>query len=166
MGNGGCCSSGRGPHAEGAEWQGGSLAPLALVQDVDRLFESLVCGWGVSPLAARSAGFVPRADVAEDDQAIRVTAELPGVKAEDLEVSVDGDTLIIRGEKKTEQAADARQASWSERTYGAFARAFTLPAEVDRERVEAAFKQGVLTLTLPKTAQTQHSARRIDVKSE
>jgi HSP20 family protein len=131
---------------------------------VDSLFED----W-----FGRSMGGVlaPRVDIAEDDQAVNVTAELPGVKESDIEVTLVGDQLSIKGEKRSEhdekKEAEGRTVHRIERSYGAFQRTLTIPYEVDPGQVSAQFKDGILTITLPKPpdAATQKRGRKIDVNA-
>ena len=92
---------------------------------------------------------------------VRVTAELPGLEEEDVELRVEDNVLILRGEKRTEVEDAERQ--YSERSYGRFERHIGLPAEVDEERASATFRNGVLTVTLPKTERARQHAKRIPI---
>ena len=94
------------------------------------------------------------------------TAELPGVRDKDLEVSLAGDVLTIKGEKKTETEETNGNATYTERRYGSFTRSLRLPFEVKDEEVDAKFKDGVLTVRLPKPADMQKQVRRIEVKAQ
>jgi HSP20 family protein len=107
----------------------------------------------------------PAIDMSEDDKAYKITAELPGLDAKDVDVSVAGDTLVLKGEKRQEKEEKDKNYYFSERAYGSFRRAFELPASVDRDKVAADFSKGVLTITLPKTAEAQKQAKKIEVKS-
>ncbi len=89
-------------------------------------------------------------DVYETDGEVVVKASLPGIKPEDVDVSITGDTLTIKGEFKAEEETEKRSHYCQERRYGSFHRAFTLPTEVESEKAEAVFEHGVLTLTMPK----------------
>lgn len=106
----------------------------------------------------------PAVDVTEDDKAYYISAELPGLSEQDVQVSVTDDILTLRGEKK--QEIEKKEANYyiAERSYGSFQRSFVLPENVDREHIEAKFSQGVLTLTLPKTAAPQSQQKTIEVK--
>jgi HSP20 family protein len=108
---------------------------------------------------------VPAVDVTEDDKAYKIAAELPGLDEKDIEVAVTGDVLSLKGEKRQEK--EEKQKNWyvSERSYGAFQRAFTLPDGVDRDKITAAFAKGVLTVTLPKRPEAQKQPQKIDVKA-
>ena len=102
-------------------------------------------------------------NVSETDKEIRITAELPGVTEQDIEVSLDDDVLTIRGEKKFERKDDKENFHFVERSYGTFQRSLRLPYAVDSEQVQASFENGVLTLTVPKTGRQERS-RRIQVQ--
>ncbi|MCX8038345.1 MAG: Hsp20/alpha crystallin family protein [Candidatus Sumerlaeia bacterium] len=106
----------------------------------------------------------PAVDIHEDDKEIVVTAELPGLKKDDFSVDLVGDRLTIRGEKKTEREERKRGAYYCERSYGSFSRTFVLPCEVQADKAEATYKDGVLTLRLPKTETAK--PKQIAVKVE
>ena len=133
-----------------------------LKTQVDSLFED----W-----FGRSIGGVlaPRVDVAEDEKAVAVTAELPGVKEHEIEVTLLGDELTIKGEKRSEHEEkkdeQGRVVHRTERSYGAFQRTITIPYKVEADQVSAHFKDGVLTITLPKPADAvaQKQERKIEV---
>lgn len=107
----------------------------------------------------------PAIDIVEDDKVYKLTAELPGMTEADIEVVLNGDMLTLRGEKKQESEHKGKNYTQSERSYGAFERGFWLPDGVDREKIDAAFAKGVLTVTLPKTATTAAQTKKIDVKA-
>jgi HSP20 family protein len=90
---------------------------------------------------------------------------LPGIQEKDLAVTVAGDTLVIRGEKRQEHEQKDKNYHYSERSYGSFRRAFVLPDGVDREKISADLSKGVLTVTLPKTAEAAKPAKKIEVKT-
>ena len=102
-------------------------------------------------------------NVSETDKEIRITAELPGVTEQDIEVSLDDDVLTIRGEKKFERKDDKENFHFVERSYGTFQRSLRLPYAVDSEQVQASFENGILTVTVPKT-ERQERSRRIQVQ--
>lgn len=108
--------------------------------------------------AARA--FAPAVDVFEDDEAIFVQAELPGLRLEDVTVGVESDVLTLSGERKSEREEGF---AMRERWHGAFARSFKLPRTIDVERIEATLKEGVLTVRLPKRESVK--ARKIEVKA-
>jgi HSP20 family protein len=123
----------------------------AFRREMDSLFDSFFSGAGEAPRGFDR--FTPRVDVKESDKEIRLIAELPGMDEKDVEISLSADVLTIRGEKKEEKEEKGEETYRMERTYGAFHRSFALPAEVDSNQASASFKNGVLTITLPKTAQ-------------
>ncbi|NLX05912.1 MAG: Hsp20/alpha crystallin family protein [Phycisphaerae bacterium] len=106
----------------------------------------------------------PSVDVAESEDDVTVKADLPGVEASDLDLSVSGNTLTIRGEKKQEQEEKKRDYQFVERRYGSFCRNVTLPSPVDPDKVDATFKNGVLTVTMAKRPEAQ--TKKISVKGE
>lgn len=95
--------------------------------------------------------FAPAVDIHEDEKHYTVTVELPGGKKDDVQVEVREGVLTIRGEKKSEREEKKEHRRWIERTYGSFMRSFTLPENADSEHIDAGFKDGVLTLAIPKT---------------
>lgn len=107
----------------------------------------------------------PAVDISEDDKGYRITAELPGISVNDITVTVSGDLLSIKGEKHQEHEDKQANRHVSERMYGAFERSFTLPTGIDQDAIVAAFNNGVLTLTVPKSATARDQTRKIDVKA-
>ena len=105
----------------------------------------------------------PAIDVAEDDEAIRVTAELPGLDENDFSVELRDNRLILRGEKKSCCEEKDRNYHFSECSYGTFTRSVPLPCEIDADKVTAHYKHGVLNITLPKTERSQAKKIKIDV---
>jgi HSP20 family protein len=102
----------------------------------------------------------PAIDVAEEDEAILIRAEVPGCKADDIDISVHGNVLTISGEKKFEEEKKEKGYYHMESSYGSFRRELNLPAEVDAGKIDAVCKDGVLSLTLPKAA----TAKAVKVK--
>ena len=105
--------------------------------------------------------FVPSIDVIEGDEDVRIDVEAPGMRPEDLSVTVSGESVVIRGEKRPEKPEGAG-IHRAERAYGSFRRVVPLPAEVDKEQIDASFKNGVLSIILPKTG----TARKIPIRVE
>ena len=97
----------------------------------------------------------PAVDIAEDDDRYVVTVELPGSKKDDVTVEMEDSVLTIRGEKRAEREGKKEQSRWVERSYGSFSRSFNLPANAAHERVKAEFKDGVLTVEIPKAEETK-----------
>jgi HSP20 family protein len=120
-----------------------------LRQQINRVFDDF---WG-EPWLARGeslGSFAPQVDVTETDKEIKVRADIPGVDAKDLDVSVEDGMLTIKGERKYEREEDEKGQYRLERSYGGFERTIPLPMEVDESKAKAEFKKGVLRLTLPK----------------
>jgi HSP20 family protein len=141
--------------------------------DFDRLFNRMMRGWPLSwpdftttpagePRALRAFEHVPNVEVKENGKAYTVTVELPGLDEKDVKVVVEGDMLTISGEKKVERTDE--KTHYSERSYGSFTRAFTLPADADRNAVNARFAKGVLTLEIAKTAEIRGQGKQIEIK--
>ena len=141
--------------------------------EMDRLFDrfgfpSLRRVFDIEPAWRSASSFsfsVPAIDMSEDEKAYKISAELPGIDAKDIDVSVSGDMLVLKGEKRQEKEEKDKNYHFSERAYGSFQRAFDLPASVDRDKVAADFSKGVLTITLPKTPEAQKQQKKIEVKS-
>lgn len=113
-------------------------------------------------------GWMPVVEIVENADELILTAELPGMAEENIEVLFEDDVLVLRGEKKEEkheEADDRRYHVW-ERTYGAFRRAFTLPPTVDPAKIVAEFKNGVLTVHLPKTAKAKAKGQKIAITTK
>jgi HSP20 family protein len=104
---------------------------------------------------------VPDTDVVESQDGIRVVTELPGMKPDEVEVSLENNVLTISGEKQGEREKDEDTYHLSERRWGRFSRSFVLPREVDQERIEAKFENGVLTVNVPKSEKARR--RRIEI---
>jgi HSP20 family protein len=109
-------------------------------------------------------GWMPAMDVIEEKDMIRLVAELPGVKPEDVKISLENNILTIQGEKKKEEEVKDEKVRRYERTYGAFERTFTLPATINPEKIVARFDAGLLTIQLPKIEAAK--PRQISVKIE
>lgn len=131
--------------------------------ELDRLFDEVWRGFGIAPASKALGDFAPRVDISETEEEYRVTAELPGLEEKDFEVSLEGDVLTIKGEKKVEHEEKRESYSHVESARGSFHRAFRLPVEVDPNAVKAAFKNGVLTVTLPKPEEAAEQARTIPI---
>ncbi len=136
---------------------------LSLRQAMDRLFQEAFVRPGGFTAASGQGGMGLALDLLEDDENLVVTAGLPGVKPEDIEISVQGDLLTIRGEARAESESGKGQYHRRERSYGSFFRQIQLPVRVQSESAEARFENGVLTLRLPKAEEARE--RRIAVRS-
>jgi HSP20 family protein len=143
---------------------------MALHREVNRLFDDVFRGFeGLGPgrfpasPTMRAAAW-PDVEVSETDKEIRVTAELPGLEEKDVEVLLDDGVLTLRGEKRSESEDKDRR--FSERFYGAFERRIALDAEVEEDKVEARFRNGVLTVAMPKNARARSIAKRIAISGK
>ena len=108
----------------------------------------------------------PRMNIEDTGSELRVTAELPGVSEDDVQVTLDDDTLIIAGEKRDEREVDDRDVRLVERVFGQFRRAIQLPFSPNPDQVEASFRNGVLTITVPKNAEQRSKQRQIEVRRD
>jgi HSP20 family protein len=148
---------------------GGFSSLFSMRDQFDRVFDSMMRGW---PTPWRDAprldlgkfDFAPRVDTAETDAAYEVSAELPGIDEKDVKISIENDVLSISGEKKSEREEKKKDYVMTERSYGSFKRAFTLPDNVDVEKIAAKYEKGVLKVTLPKTAPSPAKHREIPIK--
>lgn len=131
--------------------------------ELDRVFEQF--GQSLSPWWGGENVKLPSVDIIEDDKTFALTAELPGLSAEDVDVSLDGRTLVIKGEKQQETKTDEKNHHLTERSYGSFERSFYLPDGVDADAINATVAKGVLTVTLPKLPTTADKAKKIEVKT-
>ena len=134
----------------------------------NRLRRFLQEGFPFEPLpVTEPLGWTPVVEIVENDKEYVLTAELPGLKKDNVEVQYQDGVLTIRGEKKEERregTGDSRYLLW-ERSYGAFQRSFTLPSDVDANKIEATFSDGVLTVRMPKTAEARAKGRKIEIKA-
>jgi HSP20 family protein len=144
--------------------------PFPALMDPFRLMDSLLSdvvgtrtggGDGNGALLAQ-----PRMNIEDTGNEIRVTAELPGVSENDVQITLDDDMLIIAGEKREEHEVDDRDARLVERVFGQFRRAVELPFSPDPDQVEARFRDGVLTINIPKNAEQQSRQRQIEVRRD
>jgi len=139
-----------------------------LQRNMNQLFDDFFNGFSLSPFRefGESFGaFNPSIDVSENENEITIAAELPGLSEDDIEVSLAHNMLTISGEKKEETEDKGKNYYRMERTYGSFQRRIPLPSEIEEDKIEANFKKGVLTITLPKTEEARKQVKRITVKS-
>ena len=149
----------------------------ALHREIDRLFDDFGGGFWRSPFRRSvfdlepfwrrelSWETAPAMDIAETEKAYEITAELPGMSESDVEVVASNGGLTIKGEKREEKEEKKKDYYLSERRYGSFERRMQIPEGVDVDKIEASFKNGVLTVTLPKTTQAQAPEKKISVKA-
>lgn len=142
---------------------------VALRDEMNRTFEDFFAGFPFFPAQPAGTGMLmvmPQMDVSETDKDIRLTVELPGLSADDIDIALEDEVLTIRGKKTAERQEDERDYHVMERAQGTFSRSIRLPFEVDPGQVQAAYKDGVLTIAIPKPAQAQAKTRRIEVQRE
>jgi len=130
-----------------------------LQDEMNRFFDT---SFGDQELGA--TGWMPPVDIEESSEGLRVTAELPGMKREDIHVEFENGVLTIRGERVREKKAEEKNFHRVERSYGTFVRSFRLPATINAEKISASYSDGVLTLEMPKSEAAK--ARRIEVGGE
>lgn len=140
--------------------------------DFDQMFNRMMRSWPFNwpeltpasePRALRAFEHVPKVEVKENGKAYSVTVELPGLDEKNVKVQVEDDVLTISGEKNVEHTDD--KTHYSERSYGSFTRAFTLPADADRNGITATFTKGVLTLQIAKSATPPAQVKQVAIKA-
>lgn len=147
----------------------------SLHREIDRLFDDFDGGlsqfgrsfFDAAPFWRRESTWAaaPAVDIAETDKAYEITAELPGMDEKSIEVKLADGVLSIKGEKQEEKEEKKKDYYLHERSFGSFQRAFQVPEGVDADKIDASFKKGVLTVTLPKSAEAQKAAKKIAVKA-
>jgi HSP20 family protein len=150
----------------------------SLRQEIDRLFDDVTRGFAGLPSYRRLADFgpswpwesttsvaVPAVDVAEKEKEYQITAELPGLDESNVQVTLVDDVLTITGEKQEEKEEKDKNYHLSERRYGSFQRSFQLPPGIDQGKIEANFRNGVLTVLLPKAPDAQTKTKKIAIKA-
>lgn len=138
-----------------------------LVRDFERGFLQAPFYRDIDNFLHRDLGFavMPAIDIVEKDNAFEVTAELPGIDAKNIDLQFSGGVLTIKGEKTEEKEEKTKDRYVSERRYGSFRRALQVPESVDADKIEAGYKSGVLTVTLPKSAAAKDKQKTIPVKA-
>lgn len=147
-----------------------------LRREMDRLFDDFDRGTWATPFRrtfldiepmwrGMNWAAAPAVDIAEKDTAFEIIAELPGLDEKDVEVAVANGGVTIKGAKKEEKDEKHKNYHLHERRFGSFERYFALPEGVDADKIEAKFNKGVLTVTLPKKAEAQKPAKKIEVKA-
>jgi HSP20 family protein len=130
-----------------------------LAYNIDRVFDEMFTG---RPMVESEVGWVPRADVHEQDHAFVVQLDLPGVEKDNVKVKFEDNTLVVSGERKYESTTDEKSFHRVERIYGSFTRSISVPKDIDSEKISASFKNGVLEITLPKTNEVK--PKEIEIK--
>jgi HSP20 family protein len=134
-------------------------------QEMDRMFDEFFKGAALTPWRSEWTDFDPRIDVVETETEVKVTAELPGLDAEDVDVTLSHGMLTLKGEKRQEHEEKGEGYYHSERSYGSFQRSISLPSTVEADEAKAAFEKGVLTVTFPKKA-VETDRKQISVKTQ
>jgi HSP20 family protein len=142
--------------------------PLREPEETERWFEEvfgrpLIRSW--RRLTLEEKGWVPPIELIEKEDKFVVKAELPGMTKEEIDVSVMGDTLIIKGERKAETEAKEENYYCCERSYGSFFRSITMPSAVDAKKIKATYEDGVLEIALPKVSEVKPKKIEIGIKS-
>lgn len=157
------------PPAKGTEWQ-----PFdALRSQVDRLIHDFQTGFmrplpDIEAFWRRDLGFnvTPAIDIVEKDKAFEVTAELPGLDVKDIDIQLADGVLTIKGEKQEQKEERTKDRYVSERRYGSFRRSMQVPGSVDAGKIEASYKSGVLTVTMPKSPDAKNNEKKIPVTAK
>jgi len=144
-------------------------------REVDRLFDdfsmlnwrfpSRVFGRYTPDFPQAAWQIAPAVDIVEKEDQYEITAELPGLDEKDVEIKVTNQSLTIKGEKGEQREEKQKDYHLTERSYGSFQRSFNLPDGVDADRIAASFAKGVLTVTLPKNAESKQAERKIKIKT-
>jgi HSP20 family protein len=136
-----------------------------LMQPIDRMFDEFFGGgFGLNELNELPRQFVPAVDVSENDRELKISAEIPGMTEKDIDISLANDVLTISGEKTSESEEKGKDRYRMERRYGSFSRSVQLPPGLDTDKAEASYKNGVLDVILPKTAEYNNRVKKITVK--
>jgi HSP20 family protein len=130
---------------------------------IQRMLNDTLGGFDWQYRDSAAASWVPPVDVFEESDSIRITAEIPGVKPEDIEISLEGNVLTVRGTKSQEAEEKTERVHRYERTYGSFERSFTLPSSVESNDIKANYDHGVLTVVLPKTEKAKPRQIAVEV---
>ena len=140
---------------------------MSLQREMNRMFDNFLRGWDAWPSASNELelSFNPGVDVVETEHEFRVKADLPGMDEKDVHVSLAQNTLTIKGEKKEETEDKGKNYHQVERHWGAFYRSISLASGIDATKADASFKKGVLTVTLPKTAEAKKESNEIPIHS-
>ena len=140
----------------------------SLHREMDKLFEDMSSEPSRTSFTPQALGremLMPDIDETEDEKAFHVSIELPGMDEKDVDITLSGRLLTIRGEKKEDKKEEGKDFYRRERTFGSFRRTLELPGEVDESKIEASFRKGVLKVDLPRTEEAQKKIKHIAVKA-
>lgn len=141
-----------------------NYGPLTLMaRPFSSLLDDLFDG-ALEPVFSEKTGFTPRIEITEDDNRFLVKAEVPGIKEEDIDVTLRKKALTIKGERKEERERKEGESYRSEWSYGSFERTIPLSFEVEEDKVEASFKDGILSIELPKSKKSIAEAKKVTIK--
>jgi HSP20 family protein len=146
---------------------------LQIHNEIDRLFDDAFRNFGfpslrtgsLFPSLTQTEWLKPTLDLAATDKEYTISVELPGVKASEVKLELVNDTLKVSGEKRQEKEEKDKDFYKMERSYGSFQRVLSLPEDADQENIKAAFKNGVMTITLPRKSLLQSEVKQIEVKT-
>ncbi len=142
--------------------------PFSLMhRDMDNLFDDFFKGFDLEPFFGPDvSAYSPKIDVKEGDKEIKVLAELPGMDEKDINVTLNKDSLTLKGEKREEKEDNDKGYHRLERSYGSFCRTIPLPVEIEKEKVSASYKKGILTITIPKSKKAIEEKKKITIEVE
>ncbi len=147
-------------------WRGGPATMWRPFEEMERFMDEFMRGWPAwqrTPTEGMGMTWTPNIEMFDKQDNIVVRAELPGMKRDDINISVTGDTLTISGERKTESSVKGEDYYRSELSYGKFSRSITLPTMVEADKINATYENGILEITLPKSEKVK--PRKIQIKS-
>jgi HSP20 family protein len=154
------------PFGRRSEVAGGDNDPFtALRREMERVFDTFGrdLGW---PVEGGRAAMTPSIDVGETDSELKIDVDLPGVEEKDVDVVISDNVLTVKGEKKAEREEKKKDFHLVERSYGSFSRSLTLPFAVDPTKAKATFKNGVLSISLPKPPEIKAKAKKIAISAK
>ena len=137
---------------------------FSMQREINKMFDNFFRGGAVDDGSLEASLWSPAVDVAERDDEFQVKVELPGVSKDDVKITMQDNILTIRGEKKQEKESKNSNYHRVERSYGSFQRSFTLPTSVKHDRIEASYKDGILTIALPKAEEAKPKQIEVKVK--
>lgn len=140
----------------------------SLQREMNNLFDDFFRGFDITPRGFYTSGqtnFTPSVDVKENEKEFIIKAELPGVDEKEIEVTVTGDAVTIKGEKKEEKEDKGKNYYYLERSYGSFNRVIPLAVETESDKAEASFKNGVLNITIPKSPAAKVKGTKVPIKT-
>jgi HSP20 family protein len=141
-------------------------APLSSLQtEVNRLMDTFFTDWDLTPAETRAGAFQPQVDIVEREKDFLLHIDLPGVDENDVELSMHRNILTIKGERKFEKTESDKNYMRTERSYGSFVRSIPFAVKLDENKIEAHYKKGVLTVTLPKAPEALKESKKIQIKS-